>query len=254
MILKGSKLLLLLITLLSAQVDAKVFSFNSESFAAYLKGNLYPGRFENTLNSESHGTSSTFDSYLQYNLAGEFGFVYARPRVQIRFGLELIHPLDKKDESGTNAAGASLYSMTSELTVMVPKVGVDVTVKSWPQARAYVGGTVGYASLAARNSYTFTAAGTTQYGIGDFYEELRAGAPQYEGIIGYERVFSDSTTIAVEGGYRNLVFKDVKHNKDVTTFQGAVEKGDKAMNDDGSDRTLNLNQYHIGLNLRFWIH
>lgn len=244
----------LLITIFAASAaEARVFSFNDESFAAYLKGSVYPGRMENTLQSGSHGANSTLDAYVPYNLAGEFGFVYARPSMQIRFGMEIIHPLDKKDAAGTNAAGDQLYSLTSELTVIVPKVGLDFTVRSWPQARTYIGATAGYASLAARNSYTFTSAGTSQYGLSDFYEDLRGGTPQYEGLAGYEHIFTDATTMAFEVGYRNLVFQEVKHNRDVTTFQGAVSKGDKALNDDASDRTLNLSQVHFGLNIRFWI-
>lgn len=234
--------------------EARVFNFNSESFAAYLKGSIYPGRVENTLHSESHGADSTMDSYVPYNLSGEFGFVYATPRAQFRFGMEIIRPSDKEDEPGTDASGTVLFTRTSELTILVPKVGFDVTLKSWPQDRIYMGATVGYASLAARNSYKLTAAGTTEYGIGEFYEDLRGGAPQYEGFVGYERMFTDATTFGLEGGYRNLVFKEIKHNNDVTTFQGPVEKGDAAKNDDGSDRSLNMNQFHIGLNLRFWIH
>ena len=235
--------------------QARVFNVKDERFAAYLRGSYAPTVFENTLNSGSHGANSTLDSKSAYNLSAEFGFIYSLENMGFRFGLEVIRPPDKKNETGTNAGGTPLYSLTSEISAVVPKLGMDFNLKRWNITKLYMGIALGYASLAARNSYTMTAAGTAQYpGVTDFDEDLRSGAPLYEGLLGYEALFNDTTTVAVEAVYRSLIFKDAKHNKAGTNFHGAFAKGDGALNDDGSARTLNLSQFYIGINGRFWIY
>lgn len=243
------------ITLSRAQ--ARVFNVNSESFAAYVAGTWGPS-FENTLNSESNtitGTTVSVDSKNPYNLSGEFGFLYATPRANLRFGLEVIRPKEIADSKGQNAGGTDLYSLTSETSILIPKVALEISVKKWSNVRLFLEAGTGYASLAGRNSYTFTAAGSSAYsGLADFYEDLRGYAPMYEGSLGLEGLLSDMTTYVIQAGYRNLKFNEIKHNRDVTTFQGAVSKGDKATNADGTDRTFDMSNYFVGVAFRFWIH
>jgi len=233
--------------------EARVFNINNESFAAYIRGTYGP-KFENTLNSKSSGNDVTLNSEHDYNFSGEFGFIYASPYMNVRFGLEILKPTDIKDAMGKSSSEAELYSMTSEVSVLIPKFALEVNVYRWPVSRVYVSGGAGYANLAARNSYTMTAAGTAALGgLTEFYEDMRGGAMAYEGTVGYEHLLSDSTTFVLEGGYRSLVFDDIRHNRDVTGFQGAVVKTDRARNMDGSHRTLDLTNWFAGLALRFWI-
>lgn len=235
--------------------QARVFNFGNESFAAYVGGAWSPG-FENTLNSQSNSTSSvpvTINSKHPYNLDGEFGFIYTKAGVSLRFGLEVLRPKDINEEKATSN-GLEVYSLTSEISVWVPKVAIEVTAKQWPTARLFFEAGTGYASLAARNSYDLTDAGDSAYGgLTDFYEDLRSYTPMFEGSVGYETLFTDSTTVVFHAGYRRMNFDDIKHNRDVTTFGGPVSKGDAAVNADGTKRTLNLSNYFVGASLRFWI-
>lgn len=239
-----------------ASAQARVFNVNSESFAAYVSGTWGPS-FENTLNSDSNSTAGvavSTDSKNPYNLSGEFGFIYATPKVNLRFGLEVIRPKEIADGKGKDASGAELYSLTSETSVLIPKAALEINLKNWSNVRMFLEMGAGYANLAGRNSYTFTAAGNTAYSsLPDFYEDLRANAPVYEGALGLEGLLSDMTTYVVQAGYRSLKFSEIKHNRDVTTFQGAVSKGDKATNLDGTDRTLDLSNYFVGIAFRFWL-
>ncbi len=242
----------ILLTTVSA-AQARVFNIANESFAAYLRGS-YGSKFENTLNSKSSGTGVTLDADHEYNFSGEFGFIYAMPWMNVRFGLEVIKPSDIKDAIGKSAAGAELYSMTSEISVMIPKFALEFNLHKWPSSRLYLSGGAGYANLAARNSYVFTSAGNTAFpGLADFYEDMRSSAMAYEGTLGYEHLLTDTTTYALEAGYRCLVFDEIYQNRDVTTFQGAVVKGDKAKNMDGENRSLDMTNIFVGLTLRFWI-
>ncbi len=233
--------------------QARVFEIEKESFAAYLRGSFSPTPLINTLNSDSKGNGVNLDSQHPYNISGEFGFVYSTPSVDLRFGLEVIRPPDLKAQSGVDAGATNLYSLTSEVSVLAPKISAEFTVKKWTESKLYVQLGAGYASLAARNSYAFTAAGKTQFGLNDFYEDLRAGAPLYEGSFGFESYLTNATTYVIEGGYRALNFTSVKHNSVVTTFQGPVTKGSAATNMDGSNRSFNLSNYFVGFALRFWL-
>jgi hypothetical protein len=237
--------------------QARVFNVNSESLAAYVSGTWSP-TFDNTLTSESNTNSSTsvsINARHPYNLSGEFGFIYAQPRVNLRFGLEVIHPFDIKDEIGKDSNGGELYSLTSETSVLIPKVAIEVTAKRFSTTRLLVTGGVGYGYLIARNSYTFTPTGTAKYGgIPDFYEDLRGYAMMYEGSVGLEGLLSDMTTYVLQAGYRSLNFTEVKHNREVVTFQGPVNPGDVAQNKNGQNRTLDLSNFYLGIQLRFWIH
>ncbi len=237
--------------------EARVFTMNNESFAPYISGSWGPS-LENTLNSSSDTTSGvpvTLNSRHTFNSSGEFGLVYATPQVNMRFGLEFLRPSEIKDRSGTDSSGASLYSLNSEISVLIPKFALELSLKKWNTTRVYLGLGAGYGNLAARNSYSFTAAGNSAYpGMTDFYEDLRGNAPMYEGSLGFESLLTDSTTYTITAGYRNLNFTSIKHNRDVTTFQGSVSKGDIAKNIDGTDRTLNLSNFFVGIGLRFWLY
>lgn len=237
--------------------QAKLFNFSNASVAAYVGGGWAPA-FVNTLNSKSSSNAATsvnVNSEHPYNLSGEFGFMTGGAKANIGFGLELMRGKELSDEIGRTSSGSELYSMTSEISVLIPKVRIELVVKSWPKSRLYLGGEAGWATLVARNSYTFTAAGQTEYsGLADFYEELRGMTPVYGGSLGWEKIMSDTTTIILHGGYRGIVFNEVNHNRDVTTFQGAVSKGDLAKDSSGNNRSIDLTSYYVGLFFRFWIH
>ncbi len=232
--------------------QARIFNLNDENFAAYVRGSYGPA-LTNALNSQSSGNNISVNSEHPYHLSGEFGFMYAMPWLNIRFGLELLKPADIKDAVGKTSSGSEMYTMTSEISVMIPKVALEVTLHKSPLGRVYLEGGAGYANLAARNSYTMTAAGTAATGLSDFYEDLRGNTMAYEGAVGLESLLTDSTTIVFEGGYRSLVFDDIKHNRDVTSFQGSVVKGDRAKNMNGDNRSLNMSNWFTGIALRFWI-
>ncbi len=232
---------------------ARVFLIKESSFSAYLKGSYTPTATKNTLLSDSSGTSVTLDSEFKTNMSGEFGFIYGGETLNFRFGIEVVSPANIKDVKGSDAAGNELYSVNSEVSVVVPKVGIEFTFKRWNTARMILYAGAGSTSLVGRNSYVFTTAGTTQFGLADYYEDLRASSTMYEGSMGFEGLLADTTTYLFEAGYRSMSFTSVKHNRDVSTLTGTVVKGDAAKNMDTSARTLDLSGYYLSLSFRFWI-
>ncbi len=232
--------------------QARVFNMSKESFSAYLRGTMSP-KFTNTLASSSSGSTVTLDANHTSNRSVEFGFIYSSLAVNLRFGLEVLNPEDIKERSATNTGGTSLYKLNSEFSVTTPKMNVEINIYRGATSRVMLIVGVGYANLVARNAYTMTTTGTTALGVTDFSEDLRGTTVSSEGGLGYEFLMTDTTTLLLEAGYRSMNFTTIKHNKDVTGFQGSVVKGDQATNLDGTNRTLNLSNYYGGLTFRIWI-
>lgn len=246
------RVLFFVLILFETGAEARIFNMAQATFGAYLRGTYAPGPYENTLNSESNGNNVTLNSDYQYNMSGEFGFSFAKPFGNIRIGLEYLRPPDGKDASGTYG-GAEAYTLTSEISVLVPKAELEINLKKWQASKVYLLGGIGYASLVARNSYTVTAAGTAQFGLSDFSEDIRGNTVMYEGGFGFESVMSDMTTFIVEAGYRSLKFETVEHNREAVNFQGSVSQHDRATNMDGTSRTLDMSGGFAAFGFRFWI-
>lgn len=234
--------------------QARVFDMNKESLSAYLKGSYWSQPIKNTAMSESAGTGVELDANFKNNLSGEFGFVYSAGSINWRFGFEVIRPPPIVNGSGTDASGTALYDVNSEAAAYSPKVGIELNFLRQSLVRAFIYGGYGSAYMTGRNSYVLSSAGTTTLApVVDFYEDLRSTASLIDASLGFEVLMADTTTFVLEAGYRDLKFMKIKHNRDVTGFQGAVVKGDPAMNMDGSDRTLNLSGPYAAVHFRFWL-
>src|SRR4051812_587427 len=97
--------LLLGILLWAGIAEAKLFNFGSSKVAAYFAGAWAPP-VDNTLTSKSDTVSATpitVNSQHPYTLSGEFGFLFGSDRTHFGFGLEVVHPKDLTDQSGTNS-------------------------------------------------------------------------------------------------------------------------------------------------------
>lgn len=251
-------LILGLFIFLSATVEARVFNMGKESFGSYLRTTY--GTWDKSKTPFENSSSNTANP-LTYNtgfttLTGyEFGFLYNYGATAFRFGFELIQPPKLSDITGTNAGSIKQYDLGSELSVVTPKFGIEFNLKTWKESRAFFYGDYGLANLTLQNSYEFTTAGQTTYGLANFREEVKATASTYSLNLAFETLMSDTTTICLEGGYRFLKFAEMKHNVAVTNFQGTVAKGDKAYNEDGTTaRSLDLSGPYVGLHFRFWIY
>ena len=236
--------------------QARVFDIGNEHFAAYLKGQYGQAHQKDETFARSSGASTSFTDEYKVNYAYEFGFVYATPMVNLRFGFEILRPTDLKDVKGTSSGGTEYFGMTSSVSGYAPKIGLEANLKQWSQSRLFAAIDYGLATMTVQNSYTFTAAGQAQYpsaGATNFREELKGDGPLIETTLGFETLLSDATTIAFDVGYRALSVDSFKHTQAVTNFQGAVSEGTTALNDDGSTRTLNMNGAFASVMLRFWI-
>ncbi len=88
---------------------------------------------------------------------GEFGFLYSRPYVSLRFGLEILKPTAL--ESTATRSSADLYSVKSDILGYAPKLSLDVNLHSTNTYRSFVSVSGGLANVTMKNQYTANRGG-----------------------------------------------------------------------------------------------
>lgn len=234
--------------------QARVLNLGSESFAPYIRGEYQISALDKTPFSESSGTGNSYSLGHTSEANYEFGFVYAIKQISLRFGFEVLKPPALKDIKATDAAGTELFLVSNDISGYVPKIALDVNIKQWPQSRIFLNAAYGLATVTVQNSYGFTADGLVAYpALADFREETKGSGTLMEYSIGWEFLAFDTTTLVLDVGCRYLKIDSLNHNLAVTSFQGAVAKGDKALTDAGTDRKLDLSGYFASVQFRFWV-
>jgi len=248
-------LFVILVLLLSPLAEARVFDLNQESFAAYLRGQYQMGEEGNSSFAPSSGAGTSFDSTYHNNPSYEFGFIYSTHFINWRFGFEVIKPTDMNGIQGSSSSGTPWYSLNDSISGYVPKLGLEFNVKHWPASRIFLNVDGGYATVTVQNSYTFTAAGSSQFGgISNFTDAVQGTGIMVESSVGFETVLSDTATIVLDAGYRNLDINSFTYSSATQNFQGTQTNGGAAMNTDGSPRSLSLSGPFASVAIRVWIH
>ena len=233
---------------------ARVFDINTENFASYFRGQYGTTNLARLPFEPNSGTGAVYDlSYTTLN-EYEFGFIYASRPMSLKFAIGVVKPPNLKEIKATSAAGTDWYTVNSNISVAVPKIGIELNIKQWPTGRLILFGDFGTGSATVENGYTFTAAGSAAFNnIVDYREEVKSNATCAEYGAGLEVFAFDTTTMLIDVGYRNLKFASFTHNVAATTFQGTVAKGDAAKNTDGTSRTLDFSGPFASISFRFWI-
>ncbi len=246
--------ILLLLTFFGWNAQGRVFNFSGEKFAPYVRGSYLTTSTGDSAFAKSGGTGTTYDKKNAYNSSFEFGFAYGIKNLRLKFGFEVFKPPNLVGVTGRNASGTALYTLNSDVLGYAPKVGVELNLKQWPETRIFLSGDFGAMSATVKNTYALTADGTAAYPtVVNFTEELKTSGQAIDASLGVETLMFDSTTFSFELGYRTLAFKNLKHNLPVTTFQNAVIKGDAALNDDGTSRSMSFSNVYAAMGFRFWI-
>lgn len=244
-------LLFMFFLLTTLPVQARVFDINRDSVAPYFMASG-GGSQVATASLDGEGSNGvTFSGAVNYLYTGEFGLLYSRSAASVRFGFEILKPnlLEAIAKSGTT----ELYNATSELLGYVPKITLELNLHKTQNYRSFVSLGAGLASLTMKNSYVLTADGQAAYpGVADHTAESKADTTLASAALGYEGLLSDTTTILVEFGYRQLKFDNFKYTKEVTTFSGAKTAGDQLLTNTGVNRILDFSGGYLSLGFRFY--
>jgi hypothetical protein len=243
----------MLVSLFAGVAEARVFNITSEKFASYfLVNNGYANIKKTPFENESSGGVTHSSGYSSI-LGGEFGFLYATPMVNFRFGFGIIKPANLKDVTASNSTD-DLYSVNSDLQGFVPKMGVEVNFSKAGSYRVFGVASYGSANITMKNTYILTAAGQAAYsGVANHTVEAKGSATEMYGGLGAEIHMTDTTTFMVEGGYRSLKFSKLTYAKAVDTFTGAQASGATVLDADGNQRALDFTGVLVTVGFRFYM-
>lgn len=242
----------------SSLANARVFNINKERFAGYFSVTGGGSHIGANGISDAAGTGLEYSEETKYNFTGEFGFAYSLPKLTVRFGFEVFKP---NVLSSTVANGTSdLYSAESSIQGFIPKLGIDVNLHGNAQSRSFINVSGGLADVKLNNDYALTTDGQALYsGVSDHSVEAKGSGTLLSASLGYEGLLSDTNTIVVEFGYRQLNINNLKYSRGATTFNPSgtgsttVTSGDKVVKSDGSTRDLNLSGPFLSIGFRFYM-
>jgi hypothetical protein len=248
-------ILALIVFIYASSSNAIVFDMSKAKFGSYLRS-TYWNWGSKTPFSQSSGTSVSWSDDYTNLWSYEFGFLYNSGTFTWRFGLEFIQPPQLSSVSGKDSVSqTAYYSMDSSMNAYMPKIGLEMNLNTWKESRLWMMLEYGAATLTVQNHYSFTAAGTTKYGISDFTEVVSDYESMTAASLGFETLMTDNTTFSIETGYRFLKFNNMSQSSAVTNFQGAQPVGAPALQNDGvTKRDIAMSSPYVAINLRIWIY
>lgn len=236
--------------------QARVFNLQSEYLASYLRGTAGTSRAGDEAFRLAGGSGTSYDDEVSYNFSGEIGFLLRfKGLVTFRVGGELLQTKPLVSIPGKNASGVDLFSLQSDVLILQPTATLEVDLLSFNESRAFVFAGAGLSAVTLENEFVMTATGTSELGgITDFTEKAVANQISGHAGFGYERLLTDTVTVAAELGYRYLPVPKFKMSNNATTIaQGAASKNDTLLNGDGSSRQIDMTGVFASLGFRFYI-
>lgn len=247
------KIILICFLFIPCFASARVFDFNKETIAAYLRGTGVLSNVGDKAFGDSSGTSTSTTDKVAYNFGGEFGAMFALAQgVSFRAGLELYQAKPLPSVSGKNASGAELFALKSTVFSWGPIATLEFVVLRGASYRGFLFGGAGYSTVTMENEYTMTTLGAATL-VPSYTEKSEATAIYGFTGAGLEAELADTTTIAVDVGYHYFPVSKFTYKSNETTIQGAKSKGGTVVNDDGKTRSLDLGGVTFSVSLRFYI-
>ncbi len=250
---RGRALVFLSAIFLSSGASARVFNFAGLNVSSYLKAAGGTAQFGNDAFSNSSATNVSYSEGVLYQFSGEFGFSFEASSFTARIGFEMHRPQHLTQYEAKNAGGTVMYTVDSDIITYSPTLTLEFPLNKAQTTKSYVFLGVGYGYVTLTNSYTFTASGTSSYGLSNFIEDGKAQSIFGTGGWGFETLLVDNVTFGMEFGYRFMEAYKFNHKSNVTTFLGSKTEGAVMKNSDGSDRFLNLSQPFMAFVFRFYI-
>jgi hypothetical protein len=245
----GSFLILSFVT----QAEARVFNYQDSGLAAYVRGTGGQSSAGGEAFQHASGTDTFMDEKAKYQYGGEAGFLMSFGTFALRFGAEMLEHQRVEEAQGVDTSGIERFKLNSTIFVFNPNVTLEYIYATYGNFRLFMAGGAGYAMVTVENTYAMTTQGTTDLGVTDFKEKLEAAVVSGTLNTGFETLFTDNATLMMDIGYRYMPVRTLKHKGPNTTIVGSVDKGDTAMNSNGTKRQLDLGGLYAGLAFRFYL-
>lgn len=232
--------------------SARKFDMPNERFATYFGGGYGISNVSDHAFAMSSGSGVQTDQVVGSNYSGELGILFASQGVQLRIGGEYL--LAKALEGVTGRVGSTPYfAMSSKITALIPKASVEIPLWKRLESRISLGGGAGMASVSLEQNYAMTAAGSTALGVGDYIEKGEASAMTWNAYLVGETLFVDTTTVALEMGYRSLKVGSLTSQKATSAITGPQAPGGALANEDGTSRAFDFGGAYVNIYFRFYL-
>lgn len=245
-------LIVLSVATFSSTALARKFDMKSEVFATYFGGGFGPSNVSDHAFGMAAGADVQTDQIVRSNFSGEFGILFAISRFNVRIAGEYLVGralAGVKGSSGTT----EYYQLGSKITAFVPMALIEAEIWSKMETRLVLGGGLGMASVSLDQDYEMTTAGTAALGVASYTEKASTSVSTWRAYIGGETLFVDSTTVALELGYRELKVGAMQSTKDTTSLTGQQSLGTTLVNMDGSARSFDLGGAYANIYFRFYL-
>ncbi len=227
--------------------EARVLNLSEERFASYFALEAGRSLLKTTPFDQNLASVESYSDEHKLNVGGEFGFVYSSPYIAWRFSFEILKPSKLQDVQGLAGTSAQ-YLVSSDVTAVAPKIGLQLHLNKKPNNRFYLYGYYGTSNLTMTETYSAVVSPNSDHVV-----EAKGSSTVAGGGLGFEMSFVDTTAVIIEMGYRSLSFTEIKYSKDVSAFQGAKTAGDVLTNLNGENRSLNFSGYTVSIGFRFWL-
>lgn len=235
------------------KVQARVFSMNTRRFGSYFHLEAATSKL-GTAVFDKESVATAFDKSYALDTGGEFGFVSATGPLSYRFGIEIIKPAKLVDVAASQS-GSQMYLITNDISVIIPKLGLEFSARETPTSRIFIFATLGTASLTFQNSYSsVTISPNASHTV-----DAKSSATMNSAGAGFEFHMLDTTTFMIEAGYRTLTFSELKYSADVTSFgatsgtSAAHVTGDVVKDTASANRSLDMTGPFAVIGFRFWL-
>ncbi len=244
----------ILILVVCQDVSARVFNLGGVSLGTYLKASGGTSQMGADAFRNAGGVSAlTFGDGAAFGFAGEFGVAFDSGPVLTRVGFELYRPQKLSQYEVTNDTGSAMYTVDSDVISFSPVLSFEFILEKTQTSKSYILAGGGYSYLTLKNTFSFTAAGASQLGHGDFVEDAKGNTIFGFAGVGYEMLMVDNVTFSMEAGYRYMEASKLTLKSATNSLVGSKSEGDALKNHDGGDRSLNLSQPFISILFKFYI-
>ena len=241
--------LVFILLFLSQSSYARVFNMAETKLAGYLSANFSTSTVKKDFFTGESSATEYSKGFTQ-NIGTDFGLIYRTERIAWVFGFESVKP-NKISGGVASTSGTTNYEYESDLTVLAPKIGLELILHQSQTYRVSIQGAVGTATLQTKTDYTgLTIAPNTDFSI-----EAKSTANMITSGLGTEWHWSDNTALQLMIGYRDLNFKKLKLAEASTnSFAGGpLAKGSTLTKLDGTNVKYNFSGPFVGLVFRIWI-
>jgi len=236
----------------STSVQARVFSFENESFAPYFA--IQGG--QSSTNHQPYtwqGTSTFLGDRFDFIYGSEFGVYFRTHSVGVRLGA-LVQKFDPvQGATGFNSLGDPLFSVESSGLSYGPIVQLDYQFAKTPLYHwmLLIGGGLQVAKMA--NNYNFTSVGQSlvngQAAINETYKAQYSFATIG---LGTEVLLAKTTTVSFILGYNHMIDPDWKYVTTGSSFAGPHTDGQALLLEDGTSKKINWSHLFLQVSFQFY--